>query len=167
MEMAERLAKERRARLAAERLLEQKSRELFAANEKLGLHARSLSDQIVVQREVTRSALYEAEVLKGQNSRFVVAYTQKYKSAPDQFAAQAYDALQIVKQAMGKVKLSGNLEADRKALRDALPAVTYTGATGPFKFRQAMTKDGKPAGFDAQQAAIVSVTQGGKYAILK
>jgi len=71
MDIAERLAKERRARLAAERLLEQKSRELFAANEKLGLHARSLSDQIVVQREVAKSALTEAEALKGQNSRIV------------------------------------------------------------------------------------------------
>jgi len=71
MDIAERLAKERRARLAAERLLEQKSRELFAANEKLALHARSLSDQIVVQREVTRSALTQAETLKGQNTRFV------------------------------------------------------------------------------------------------
>ena len=71
MDIAERLAKERRARLAAERLLEQKSRELYDANEKLGLHARSLSDQIVVQREVTRSALSKAEVLEGQNSRFV------------------------------------------------------------------------------------------------
>ncbi|MEI6097719.1 MAG: response regulator [Alphaproteobacteria bacterium] len=72
MEMAERLAKERRARLAAERLLEQKSRELFAANEKLSLHARSLSDQIVVQREVVKSALTEAEALKGQNNRIYV-----------------------------------------------------------------------------------------------
>ena len=81
MEMAERLAKERRARLAAERLLEQKSRELFAANEKLGLHARSLSDQIVVQREVTRSALSEAEVLKGQNSRFVVDLDRAHTTA--------------------------------------------------------------------------------------
>ena len=71
MDIAERLSRERRARLAAERLLEQKSRELFAANEKLGLHARSLSDQIVVQREVTRSALSKAEVLEGENSRFV------------------------------------------------------------------------------------------------
>ena len=71
MEFAERLAKERRARLAAERLLEQKSRELFAANEKLSLHARSLSDQIVEQRQVVKSALTEAEVLKGQQSRFV------------------------------------------------------------------------------------------------
>jgi len=71
MDIAERLARERRARLAAERLLEQKSRELFAANEKLALHARSLSDQIVEQRQVTRSALSEAEALKGQNSRFL------------------------------------------------------------------------------------------------
>ncbi len=71
MEFAERLAKERRARLAAERLLQQKSRELFAANEKLALHARSLSDQIVEQRQVVKSALTEAEALKGQQSRFV------------------------------------------------------------------------------------------------
>jgi signal transduction histidine kinase/DNA-binding response OmpR family regulator len=67
MDISERLAKERRARLAAERLLDQKSRELFAANEKLSLHARALSDQIVEQRHVVRSALTEAELLKGQN----------------------------------------------------------------------------------------------------
>jgi len=67
MEFAERLAKERRARLAAERLLEQKSRELFAANEKLAMHARSLSDQIVEQRQVVKSALTEAEALKGRS----------------------------------------------------------------------------------------------------
>jgi signal transduction histidine kinase/CheY-like chemotaxis protein len=71
MDLSDRLAKERRGRLAAERLLEQKSRELFAANEKLAIHARSLSDQIVEQRQVVKSALTEAEVLKGQNSRFV------------------------------------------------------------------------------------------------
>ena len=102
-----------------------------------------------------------------ENQHFVVAYTQKYKAAPDQFGAQAYDALNIVATALGKIKLSGNLEADRKALRDALPGVTHTGATGAFKFRQAMGKDGKPAGYDAQQAAIVSVTKGGKYSIEK
>lgn len=71
MDTVERLAKERRARLAAERLLEQKSRELFAANEKLGLHARSLSDQIVEQRVVARNAVSEAEALKGLQSRFI------------------------------------------------------------------------------------------------
>ena len=102
-----------------------------------------------------------------ENQHFVVAYTQKYKAAPDQFGAQAYDAVHIVATALVKIKLTGNLEADRKALRDALPSVTHTGATGAFKFRQAITKDGKPAGYDAQQAAIVSVTRRGKYSIEK
>ncbi len=102
-----------------------------------------------------------------ENQHFVVAYTQKYKAAPDQFSAQAYDAMNIVATALGKLKLSGNLETDRKALRDALPAVTHIGATGAFKFRQVMGKDGKPAGYDAQQAAIVSVTKAGKYQIEK
>ncbi len=71
MDLTERLAKERRGRLAAERLLEQKTRELFAANEKLAMHARSLSDQIVEQRQVVHSVRSEAEELKGQNSRFL------------------------------------------------------------------------------------------------
>ena len=102
-----------------------------------------------------------------ENQHFVVAYTQKYKAAPDQFSAQAFDAMHIVAKALVKIKLSGNLETDRKALRDALPTVTHVGATGAFQFRQAAGKDGKPAGYDAQQAAIVSVTKGGKYSIEK
>ncbi|GAB1365032.1 PAS-domain containing protein [Rhodobacter sp.] len=71
MDLTETLAKERRARLAAERLLEQRTRELFVANEKLAIHARSLSDQIVEQRQVVHSARTEAEVLKDQNCRYL------------------------------------------------------------------------------------------------
>jgi signal transduction histidine kinase/DNA-binding response OmpR family regulator len=81
MELTERLVRERRARLAAERLLEQKSRELFAANEKLAIHARSLSDQIVEQRQVVRSALSEAESLKDQNHRFVADLDRAHTAA--------------------------------------------------------------------------------------
>ncbi len=62
MAITEKLAHERRGRLAAERLLEQKQAELFAANSKLGQHARQLSDEIVVQRN-------EAEELKGETTR--------------------------------------------------------------------------------------------------
>ena len=46
MSLANKLADERRARLAAERLLELKQAELFAANRKLGRHAKALSDEI-------------------------------------------------------------------------------------------------------------------------
>jgi signal transduction histidine kinase/CheY-like chemotaxis protein len=66
---ADKLAKERRARLAAERLLEQKKSELFAANQQLSVHARSLSDQVIAQRHGLERALSEADDLRGQNSR--------------------------------------------------------------------------------------------------
>ncbi len=50
MSLAQKLAEERRSRLAAERLLELKQAELFAANQKLGRHARALSEEIVTTR---------------------------------------------------------------------------------------------------------------------
>ena len=102
-----------------------------------------------------------------ENGKFLKAYSDKYKTAPDQFAAQAYDGMYIAAQALKQVKLSGNLAADRTALRDALPAIKWTGATGPFQFRRATDKAGKPAGYDAQQTPIVSVTKGTQFAIEK
>ena len=95
MDIAERLAKERRARLAAERLLEQKSRELFAANEKLALHARALSDQIVEQRQVVKTALTEAEMLKGQNSR-VLGDLDRAQSAAVMAERRLWDSINAV-----------------------------------------------------------------------
>lgn len=59
-EIESRLAQEKRARMAAERLLAQKQKELRAANEELSKHAFALSDQIVEQR-------HEAEELKDEN----------------------------------------------------------------------------------------------------
>ncbi|CAN5251813.1 ABC transporter substrate-binding protein [soil metagenome] len=101
------------------------------------------------------------------NTKFVKSYTDKYSTAPDQFAAQAYDAMYIAASAMKNVRWTGKLAEDRTALRNALPAATHSGATGDFKFRQAMDKAGKPAGYDAQQTPIVSVTRDGKFVIEK
>ncbi|VDC27279.1 hybrid sensor histidine kinase/response regulator [Pseudogemmobacter humi] len=81
MELTEKLALERRARLAAERLLEKRTRELFAANEKLALHARSLSDQIVEQREVVRHAKDEAATLKGERRRVLSDLERAHSAA--------------------------------------------------------------------------------------
>ncbi len=60
MDLAERLAEERRARLAAESLLDQRSRELATANEEISKHAMSLTGEVIEKRE-------EAEALKGEN----------------------------------------------------------------------------------------------------
>ncbi|MEM6636897.1 MAG: response regulator [Pseudomonadota bacterium] len=69
VQIANRLAQERRARLAAERMLELKQRELLQANSKLADHARLLSDEIVEKRAEANTFRSEAESLKGQNSR--------------------------------------------------------------------------------------------------
>lgn len=103
----------------------------------------------------------------GENKKFISAYQKAHATLPDQFAAQAYDAIYIVAQALKKIKMTGKLEADRKSLRDALPGIQWTGVTGPFKFRQVTGRDGKPAGYDAVQTAIVMVTKGNQYVIQK
>ena len=102
-----------------------------------------------------------------ENNSFVIAYTKKYSSPPDQFAAQAYDAMHIATEALKKVKLTGDIAKDREAVQAALPAVKWTGATGAFAFRRVTDKAGKPAGYDANQQAIVSTTRGRNYEIEK
>jgi branched-chain amino acid transport system substrate-binding protein len=101
------------------------------------------------------------------NQAFITAYKAKFSAEPDQFAAQAYDAMYIVAAGLKTVSLTGTLDKDRLALRDALPKITIDGATGKFAFRQAAAKDGKPAGYDAQQEAIVNVAKAGKFVVLK
>lgn len=99
------------------------------------------------------------------NKAFVAAYQKKYGVEPNQFAAQAYDALNIAAAALKDVKLSGDVSADREALKNALPKVTINGATGPFKFRPAQTKSGKPGGWDADQKPFIYLVQGGKFGL--
>ena len=69
MSIADALAQERRARLAAKGLLELKQSELFAANAKLSDHALSLSEEIVDKREEVAEVRTEAEELRGQNTQ--------------------------------------------------------------------------------------------------
>ncbi|MFE8700701.1 ABC transporter substrate-binding protein [Cytobacillus sp. FJAT-54145] len=61
---------------------------------------------------------------------FVSKFEEKYGKKPDQFAAQAYDALYIMAEAL---KNAG--EADRDALRDALAGISgFNGILGNFSF---------------------------------
>ncbi len=64
MTLAYKLAEERRARLAAERLLELKQAELHAANRKLGKHARKLSTEIVETRAAVETFRSENQQVK-------------------------------------------------------------------------------------------------------
>lgn len=101
------------------------------------------------------------------NKAFVANYNKRYSAEPNQFAAQAYDALYIAAAALKTVKLSGDLAADREALKNALPQTTISGATGPFKFRPAKTKDGKVGGWDADQKPFIYVVRSGKFTLFE
>ncbi|GHD98180.1 sensor histidine kinase [Defluviimonas sp. 20V17] len=112
--IAEKLAKERRARLAAERLLEQKQRELFAANEKLALHARALSDQIIEQRDATRAARSEAEALKGQQTRFLDDLERAHTAAV-MAERRLWDSIETIRDGFAVYNADRRLVAANKA----------------------------------------------------
>jgi signal transduction histidine kinase/CheY-like chemotaxis protein len=83
-----RLAKERRARLQAERLLALRSEELYSANRKLAEHAHALSHQVIEQRE-------ENAALKGMTSQ-VTAQLELATGRANQAEQRLWDSLTAV-----------------------------------------------------------------------
>lgn len=61
--------------------------------------------------------------------KFVDKYTEEFGSEPSALAAQAYDSIGILLEA---VKENGSV--DRESLRDTLNSITYPGITGETKF---------------------------------
>lgn len=89
------------------------------------------------------------------NAKFVTSYRAKYKEDPDQFAAQAYDTLHIVANAINKAGA-----ADPEKIKAALQQTKFTGAMGPFSF----TENRDPA--DASGVVVLEM-RGGRFQILK
>lgn len=87
------------------------------------------------------------------NQAFVTAFRAKYGKDPDQFAAQAYDTLFILAQAIERAGA-----ADPAKIRDALLKADHTGATGPFRF----TEHRDPA---STEGVVVLQMQGGAFRI--
>jgi branched-chain amino acid transport system substrate-binding protein len=87
------------------------------------------------------------------NETFVAAFRKKYGKDPDQFAAQAFDAMHIVAAAIDH---AGAPEPEK--IRDALQATKYEGVMGPASFT---------AGRDPASAAgvVVLVMKDGKFVI--
>lgn len=88
-----------------------------------------------------------------QNTAFVAAYRKAYDHDPDQFAAQAYDAMHIMAEAIDRAGA-----AEPAKIHDALMATKYDGVMGPFSFTP--TRD--PA---STEGVVVLVMQDGKFAI--
>lgn len=92
------------------------------------------------------------------NRTFVAQYRSRYGSAPDQFAAQAFDGVNIL--AAGIVR--ARTQSDRAALRRALTTIrnvpVVTGATGRFSFT---------ATRDAGETGTVQIVRNGKFRVYR
>ena len=160
MNLANKLSEERRLRLAAERLLEQKQAELFAANRKLGHHARRLSDEIVETRAQVQTVRDENEKVKSDltvaHHKIEVAH-QKIEVAE----RRLWLSIQAIQDGFAFFDADSRLIAANKAylavfegLEEVAPGITYTrilqliteegifdiGDMTPFEWREMMLK---------------------------
>jgi len=107
------------------------------------------------------STHYAAAGAKGATKAFIDRYNKKYGYVPDDVGALTWDALRIVQAAIQSAgKITGNIEKDRKAVRDALAKIKeFDGITGKMTF----TEDGDPI----KCAVVVRISDKGEYEFYK
>ena len=77
------------------------------------------------------NAPYAPDLDNAQNKQFVEAFQKKYNRVPSLYAAQSYDAANLIASALKK--LDGKLD-DKEAVRAALKAADFESVRGPFAF---------------------------------
>jgi len=108
------------------------------------------------------STHYAAAGATGATKEFIDRYKAKYGYVPDDVAALTWDATRMLLQAVQNAgKLTGNLEANRKAIRDALAKMTgFEGITGKMTFTEG-------SGDPAKCAVIVKISDKGEFEFYK
>ncbi len=74
---------------------------------------------------------YSADIDNPQNRKFVAGFEKKYGRQPSWYAAQSYDAAQLLDSAIRKV--NGNV-SNSAAFGAALKSADFKSVTGPFRF---------------------------------
>ena len=107
------------------------------------------------------STHYAAAGAKGATKAFIDRYEKKHGYVPDDVAALTWDAMRIVQAAIeGTGELTGDIEKDRIAVRDALATIKdFDGITGGMTF----TQDGDPI----KCAVIVRISDAGEFEFYK
>jgi branched-chain amino acid transport system substrate-binding protein len=103
------------------------------------------------------SSHYAAAGAKGETKAFIDRYEKTYGYTPDDVAALTWDSLQLAQQAIQDAgKLTGRIEKDREAVRDALTRIAdFDGITGKMTF----TEEGDPI----KCAVIVKINNQGEF----
>ncbi|MCD4743718.1 MAG: ABC transporter substrate-binding protein [Desulfobacteraceae bacterium] len=107
------------------------------------------------------SSHYAAAGAKGATKEFIDRYNKAHGYIPDDVAALTWDALRLAQQAIENAgELTGKIETDRTAVRDALAKVKdFAGITGNMTF----TEEGDPI----KCAVIVKINDKGEYEFYK
>ena len=112
-------------------------------------------DQLKGNTEAIEGAVFLTPFIataeKENIAQFVQAYEAKYHETPDQFAADAYDAIYVIKAAIEK---AGEMDNDK--IIQAMTEIEVDGVTGQMSF----TADGEP-----DKVANFAVIQNGEYII--
>ena len=91
--------------------------------------------------------------------KFVARVQEKYKKKPNQFHAQAYDALYIIAEAIKKAGVTESTPENRTKIRDAMASISnFPGISGMHTF--------KPGKGDAEKSVFVLTLKDAKYALL-
>lgn len=94
-----------------------------------------------VKNQIKYITPFDVNSSDAQVSAFVKSYTDKYGAAPDQFAADGYDAVYVIYNAMVKAGVN-NVKVDPAELGNALVAAvtasdfTYKGVTGEMTWEK-------------------------------
>jgi branched-chain amino acid transport system substrate-binding protein len=107
------------------------------------------------------SSHYAAAGAVGATKEFIDRYNKKYGYVPDDVAALTWDSIRIVQKGIQDCgKLSGDIKADRQAVRDAMAKIKeFEGITGKMTF----TEEGDPI----KCAVIVKISDKGEYEFYK
>jgi len=107
------------------------------------------------------STHYAAAGAKGATKAFIDRYKKEHGYVPDDVAALTWDAMRIVQTAIeGADELTGDIEKDRIAVRDALATIKdFDGITGKMTF----TEDGDPI----KCAVVVRISDAGEFEFFK
>ena len=112
-------------------------------------------DQLKGNTEAIEGAVFLTPFIataeKENIAQFVQAYEAKYNETPDQFAADAYDAIYVIKAAIEK---AGEMDNDK--IIQAMTEIEVDGVTGQMSF----TADG-----ETDKVANFAVIQNGEYII--
>ena len=107
------------------------------------------------------STHYAAAGAKGATKAFIDRYEKEHGYVPDDVAALTWDSMRVVQTAIeGAGKLTGDIEKDRKSVRDALAKIKdFDGITGSMTF----TEEGDPI----KCAVIVRISDTGEFEFYK